>query len=68
MVRIGSFAGPSVGFGLPLQVVHPIDNKFPMFDPEIDALDIPIEEKWKLQMEAEQLTGALVVGRDTEGE
>lgn len=65
MARAGSFAGPSVAFGLPLQIVHPLDNKFPMFDPEIDALDIPIEEKAKLQMEAEQLTGALVVGRDS---
>ena len=66
MARVGSFAGPAVAFGLPLQVVHPIDNKFPMFDPEIDALNISIEEKQKLQIEAEQLAGALIVGRDTE--
>ena len=67
-MRIGSFAGPTAGFGLPLQVVHPIDNKFPMFDPEIDALNISLAEKQKLQMEAEQLTGALIVGRDTNDE
>ena len=68
MVRIGSFAGPSVGFGLPLQIVHPKDNVFPLFDPEIEALDISIEEKWKLQMEAEQLAGALIVARDRDDE
>ena len=68
MVRIGSFAGPAVGFGLPLQIVHPIDNKFPMFEPEIEALNISVEEKWKLQMEAEQLTGALIVARDRDDE
>lgn len=65
MARIGSFSGPTQGFGLPLQVVHPIDSKFPLFDPEIDALNIPLEEKQKLQLEAEALTGALIVGRDT---
>lgn len=66
MARIGSFAGPAVGFGLPLQIVHPIDNIVPLFDPEIEALDISVEEKAKLQAEAENLTGALIVGRDTE--
>ena len=68
MTRIGSFAGPTVGFGLPLQIVHPIDNKFPMFEPEIEALNISVEEKQKLQIEAEQLTGALIVSRDSRDE
>lgn len=66
VARIGSFAGPTVSFGLPLQTVHPRDNAFPMFEPEIDRLDISLEEKAKLQREAENLTGVLVVGRDLE--
>lgn len=64
-MRVGSFAGPTEAFGLPLQLVHPPDNKFPRFDPEIEALNISDEEKAKLQAEAEALFGALVVGRDT---
>ncbi len=64
MARIGSFSGPPQSFGIPLAVVHPRDNKFPMFDPEIEALDISIVEKAKLQAEVENLAGALIVGRD----
>lgn len=63
-MRVGSFAGPSEAFGVPLQIVHPIDSKFYRFDPEIEAMDISDEEKAKLQAEADALFGALVVGRD----
>ena len=64
MARVGSFAGPVQAFGVPLAVVHPLDNKFPMFDPEIEALDLSLEEKAKLQAELENLSGALIVARD----
>lgn len=65
VARVGSFAGPSVAFGVPLQIVHPKDNRFPLFDPEIEALDISLEEKAKLQAEIENLSATLIVSRDT---
>lgn len=66
MTRVGSFSGPTFAFGVPLQTVHPIDNKFPQFDPEVEALSsLTPEQKAKLQEEIENVFGAIVAGRDT---
>lgn len=64
VARTGAFVGPSQAFGVPLEIAHPSDNRFPQFEPEIEALNISLAEKAKLQEEAEALTGALIVGRD----
>ena len=67
MARIGSFAGPEVAYyGAPLETVHPANNKFPLFDPEIEGLTgLSLAEKAKMQAELDELAAALIVIRDT---
>lgn len=63
MARRGSFTAPTEHFGAPLALVHPIDNKFPKYDPEVDALEgLTDEQKRKIQQKIDELFGALVLG------
>ena len=67
MARSGSFIGPSEYYGAPLSIVHPQDNAFPRFDPDIEALSgVSDEKKAELQAQLDNLYGALVLGRDQE--
>ncbi len=68
MARIGSFAPSTFAAGSPLNVIHPIDNVIPIFDPEIDALDLTDAEKFKLQQQADELSATLTLARDYKGE
>lgn len=71
MARMGSFAGPSEQYGIPLSFVHPVDNDFlkAQFNP------ILLDPRWKLtdkqrrelQQKADDLTGLLKEGRELSG-
>ena len=65
MARVGSFGGPTFQFGEPLEIVHPQDNRFPQFDPEIEGLaGATLEERARLQAELDALYAVLISGRD----
>lgn len=65
MARAGSFSGPTFQFGAPLEIVHPPDNQFPLYDPEIEGLaGATPEERAKLQAELDALFAVLVTARD----
>lgn len=52
-------------FGAPLEIVHPQDNRFPVYDPEIEGLaGATPEERVKLQAELDALFAVLVTARD----
>lgn len=65
MARAGSFAPSQFIVGAPLQVVHPIDNHVPEFDPEIEALaGLSDKDKLDLQAQIDELNAALTLSRD----
>lgn len=65
MARRGSFTAPTEYFGAPLALVHPIDNIFPRYDPEVDALEgLTDEQKRDVQQKIDELFGTLVLARD----
>lgn len=62
MSRVGSFQGPTFVVGIPLSVIHPIDNKFP--GPYTDALMDPAlaltpAQQQELQKQIDDLFGTL---------
>ena len=65
MARVGSFSPSTFIVGAPLQVVHPSDNAFPEFDPEIEALKgLSDKDRIDLQDQIDELAGTLITGRD----
>lgn len=65
MARIGSFSPPQFQPGAPLNIVHPIDNKVPEFDPEIEAMKgLSEREKVELEAQIEEVAAALTLSRD----
>ena len=65
MARVGSFSPPQFAPGAPLSIIHPVDNKVPVFDPEIEKLQgLTDEERVKLQDQIDQLTATLELARD----
>lgn len=67
MARVGSFSGPSFVFGAPLSIVHPRDNKFPMYEPALERAHMTDEQRRELQQEIEDLTGALILQQEWHG-
>jgi hypothetical protein len=62
--RAGSFSGGTFSYGEPLSVVHPIDSKFPSFDPEILAEPgLTEEQRYDLQGQLDELAAALTLAR-----
>lgn len=67
MARIGSFSPSQFVVGAPLNIIHPKDNKVPLFDPKIDALEgVSEAEKVRLQEQVDELAAALEAARDLE--
>ena len=65
MARVGSFSPSTFIPGAPLAVVHPADNNFPQYDPEVAALnDVTEADRVKLQQQIDELTAALSLSRD----
>lgn len=65
MARSGSFAGSTFSYGEPLSVVHPPDNKFPSFDPEILAeKGLSEQQRLDLQQQLDELSAVLTLARD----
>lgn len=65
MARVGSFSPSQYVVGAPLNVIHPIDNHFPQFAPEIEEMTgLSDEEKQKLQDQLDELNAALELARD----
>lgn len=65
MARVGSFSGPNFAFGVPLSLAHPSDNKFPRFDPAIEAeAGLTDSERQDLQDQADELAATLILSRD----
>lgn len=68
---MGSFAGPSEQYGLPLSFVHPVDNDFVkaqfhpiLLDPRWKLTD---EQREELQDEVDDVTALMKAGRDLVG-
>lgn len=65
MARVGEFFGAQTRFGDPLSVVHPRDNRFPKYDPELlAAKDLTQKQRRELQRQIDELYAALVASRD----
>lgn len=71
MARMGSFAGPSEQYGMPLSFVHPADNDFAkarfnpiLLDPRWKLTD---EQRQELQDDVDKLTDTLRLGRELVG-
>ena len=62
MARRGQFSKAGVAYGIPLSVVHPIDNKMPpQFDPALSdpLLKLTDAQKQDLQDRIDDLTAVL---------
>jgi hypothetical protein len=65
VARVGDFFGAAEKFGFPLSVVHPTDNKFPQFDPQLDAQKgLSDKQKRELQDQINELFAVLQASRD----
>lgn len=67
MARVGNFSGPNFVFGAPLSIIHPKDNKFPLYEAALDRTHLTDEQKRELQDEIEELTGALILQQEWHG-
>lgn len=65
MARVGSFSPSTFIVGAPLQVIHPSDNKVPIFDPEIEALKgLSDKDRLDLQAQVDELSATLTLARE----
>lgn len=71
MARIGTFAGASEQYGLPLSFVHPKDNDMAkarfaptLLDPRFDLTN---KQRRDIQEEIDDLLGLLRLGREKAG-
>lgn len=65
MARVGEFFSGITRFGDPLSVVHPIDNEFPKYDPELLAEQgLTERQRQRLQEQIDELYAVLVASRD----
>lgn len=65
MARIGEFFSGITRFGDPLSVVHPPDNQFPKFDPELLNMEgLTERQRRELQDQIDELFAALLASRD----
>lgn len=65
MARIGSFSQPTFLFGAAVNVVKPLDNKIPLYDPAIEnAKGLTDAQKRDAQQRADELAATLILARD----
>jgi len=65
MARSGAFSQPAFVFGAPISVIKPPDNRFPKYDPAIEAMKgVSEKDKRDLQQQIDELAATLGLARD----
>ena len=63
-MRIGSFPSSDFQFGIPANVAKPKNNKYPLFDSELLALNLSNQDLQDLQSRVQSLYETLRGARD----
>lgn len=63
-MRMGTFASPDYQFGIPVAVAKPKDNKMPLWDSSLLALNLSNEDLSDLQTRVNEVYQSLRAERD----